>query len=430
MLIQNEILELLKADVVPALGCTEPVCVAYCAANAASVLEDDITEIEVEVSPGIYKNGMSAGIPNCSHVGLDYASALGAILSNPQKGLQLLEDTTEDTLEKVQKLINSSAVSVSVDSSVSGVYAKCTLKSKNAVSQCIVKDAHTNVIYLKKDDEVIVNQNHQNAGRSFGSNYVERLKKMTIAEIRNVIDTVSADELLFLLDGVEMNGKLAAYSEDHKDIGIGLADAMREEKGGRILSDDLLGNMLTKVISAAESRLDGCSLPTMSSSGAGTKGLVVIIPVYETAVAVGASEENTVRAIALAHLVNRYINAYIGKLSPMCTCVMASSTAASAGITYLLGGSNDQIGFAVKNMVGTVTGMICDGGKVGCSLKVAAGTSAALMSAITAVHNATLRTSDGILADTPEQCIKNLAEVGNEGMKNTDKVILDIMTAE
>lgn len=165
----------------------------------------------------------------------------------------------------------------------------------------------------------------------------------------------------------------------------------------------------------------------MSSSGAGTKGLVVILPVHETAVTLGVSREKEVHALAFAHLVNRYINAHIGKLSPMCSCVMSSSTAASAAITYLLGGTDAQIGYAIRNMSGTVTGMLCDGGKVGCALKVATGSSAALLSAITAIHDAPLRVSDGICAETPEQCIRNIARIGKEGMRDTDQTILQIM---
>ena len=225
---------------------------------------------------------------------------------------------------------------------------------------------------------------------------------MTIAQIRQVADTASEEELHFLMDGVEMNERLAAYSEDKK-VGVGIADTLRSEKGSEVLKNDLLTRIMLKVSSAAESRLDGCPLPTMSSSGAGTKGLVVILPVSEAADALEVSMEKKVRALAIAHLVNRYINA------------------------YLLGGSDEQLGYAVRNMSGTVTGMICDGGKVGCAMKVATGSSAALLCALTAVHDAPLRVSDGICAETPEDCIRHMAQIGNQGMAQTDKEIIHIM---
>ena len=250
---------------------------------------------------------------------------------------------------------------------------------------------------------------------------------MQLSEIRALVDQISEEKLHFMLNGVKMNETLAAYSETHTS-GLGIANAFRTEIGSPLLAQDLMSSILLKVSSAAESRLDGCPFPTMSSSGAGTKGLVVILPVSETAKTINATAEKTVKALAFSHLINRYINAHIGKLSPMCSCVMASSTAAAAGITYLLGGTDEHIGWAIRNMSGTVTGMICDGGKVGCALKVSIGSSAALVSAITAMNNAALRVSDGICAETPEQCIRNMARIGIHGMDSTDMEIIKIMT--
>ena len=396
MLKKEEMIILLKNDVVPALGCTEPVCVALCAANAGKMTENKIRSIEVEVNAGIYKNGMSAGIPGCDYVGLPYAAALGAYLKNPEKGLELLEDITPEILEQMKELCGMAAVSVKIKEQDQGFYEKCKIKTEADMITSVIRGTHTNLVYLEKNGKIIYEKNQEN-GQASDNALIEALKQMTIAQIRQVADTASEEELHFLMDGVEMNERLAAYSEDKK-VGVGIADTLRSEKGS-----------------------------TMSSSGAGTKGLVVILPVSEAADALEVSMEKKVRALAIAHLVNRYINAYIGKLSPMCSCVMASSTAASVGIAYLLGGSDEQLGYAVRNMSGTVTGMICDGGKVGCAMKVATGSSAALLCALTAVHDAPLRVSDGICAETPEDCIRHMAQIGNQGMAQTDKEIIHIM---
>lgn len=424
---KHEMIEMLKKDVVPALGCTEPVCVAFCAANAGKWLDAPIESIEVEVNAGIYKNGMSAGIPNCSEVGLERAAALGALLRNPEKKLELLEDVDVKLLEKMSNLIRAGSVCVRVAEQEKSLYVKCTVFDGEHTVSCIIRDAHTKITEIRKNGEIIWQPETGN-GQTADDHLVECLKEMKIEQLRMLAEEATEEELLFLLDGVEMNEALAAYSETVK-TGVGIADAIREEEGAEdgILSGDLLTRIMRKVSSAAESRLDGCPLPTMSSSGAGTKGLVVILPVHETAVTLGVSREKEVHALAFAHLVNRYINAHIGKLSPMCSCVMSSSTAASAAITYLLGGTDAQIGYAIRNMSGTVTGMLCDGGKVGCALKVATGSSAALLSAITAIHDAPLRVSDGICAETPEQCIRNMARIGKEGMRDTDQTILQIM---
>ena len=422
---KNQWINLLKQDVVPALGCTEPVCVALCAAHAAQNFAGAVKTVSVTTNAGIYKNGMSAGIPGCTQVGLPWAAAIGTNLKNPQKQLRLLEDLSAGILERASGLVEAGQISVAMDPAISGLYVACTLRGETESVTAVIRDSHTNLVYLERNGEVLLDTKSA-ARNSTGDDSVEQLKNMTVSRIRAMVDTASEDELAFLMDGAEMNEALAAYSESHS-AGVGIADALRSKIGSGLFADDLLNRILLKTSSAAESRLDGCPLPTMSSSGAGTKGLVVILPVSETAKALHASREKALRALAFAHLLNRYINAWIGKLSPMCSCVMASSTAASAAMAYLLGGTDEQIGHAIRNMCGTVTGMICDGGKVGCALKVATGSAAAFLCALTATQHAALRVSDGICAEAPEQCIRNMARIGIRGMAQTDAEILAIM---
>ena len=234
---------------------------------------------------------------------------------------------------------------------------------------------------------------------------------MNISDIVDLVNELDVDDIEFLCDGVKMNLKLADYAKNHN----------------LPLSSSFSSNLISILTSAIEARLSGCPLSTMSSSGAGTKGIALILPIHIVARDQHISKEKELKALALGHLLNRYINSYIGKLSPMCTCVMASSTACSAALVYMYGGSKDQIGYAIKNMTGTVTGMICDGGKVGCSLKVSTGTVAALMCAKTALNNAPLKDSDGIVANTPEKCIQNMAYLSKHGMKDVDTTIVEIM---
>lgn len=423
---KEQMLQLLRQDVVPALGCTEPVCVALCAAHAAKALGQSAVSIQVEVNSGIYKNAMSAGIPNCTQVGIPWAAAIGAFLQNPEKSLELLSDVTEDILSRAEALIRSQSVTVSMVPEEKALFVKCTIRSTDEEAVCEIRNAHTNVVFLRRGEDVLLEK--QSISAAGGEDpLVTALKQLTIAQIRQLVCSASEEELSFMTDGVDMNEALAAYSEYH-EVGVGIAKTLRSTIGGPLMANDLISRVLLNVSSAAESRLDGCPLPTMSSSGAGTKGLVVILPVSETARYISASRLQTVQALAFAHLVNRYINAYVGKLSPMCSCVMCSSTAAAAGIAFLLGGNDQQIGHAIRNMAGTVTGMICDGGKVGCAMKVSTGSFAAVISAIHAVNGTVLRTSDGICGETPEQCILNMAQVGNQGMLGTDRAILNIMT--
>ena len=405
MLNKLECIQLLKQDVIPALGCTEPVCVALCLAHASKVLDEEILSIDCEVNIGIFKNGMSAGIPNFEDVGLKYAATLGAFLKNPEKGLKLFEDIDDEIKNKVYRFKDTQ---IHVDSSQTGLYVKGTIHTQNQTSTCIIKDEHTNVVYVSKNDEVLLDYENTVSNQS---NLIQNLKEMSISDIVDLVDELDVDAIEFLNDGVKMNLELADYAKDHN----------------LPLSSSFSSNLILKLTSAIEARLSGCPLSTMSSSGAGTKGIALILPIHIVANEEHISKEKELKALALGHLLNRYINSYIGKLSPMCTCVMASSTACSAALVYMFGGNKEQIGYAIKNMTGTVTGMICDGGKVGCSLKVSTGTVAALICAKTALNNAPLKDSDGIVASTPEKCIQNMAYLSKHGMKDVDTTIVEIM---
>lgn len=405
MLTRKECIQLLKQDVTPALGCTEPVCVALCLANAAKVLDEKIVSIDVDVNIGIFKNGMSAGIPNFDHVGLKYAATLGAFLKNPEKGLKLFEDIDDSIKEKVYKF---KQVQVHVDSTQTNLYVKGTLHTQNQTSTCIIQDEHTNVVFLSKNDEILIDNKNTVSKQS---NLIQDLRKMSISDIVDLVNDLDSKDIEFLYDGVKMNLELADYAKKHN-----LA-----------LSSSFSSNLISTLTCAIKARLSGCPLNTMSSSGAGTKGIALILPIHIVAREQQISKEKELKALALGHLLNRYINSYIGKLSPMCTCVMASSTACSAALVYMFGGNKNQIGYAIKNMTGTITGMICDGGKVGCSLKVTTGTLSALLCAKTALNNAPLKNSDGIVASTPEKCIQNMAYLSKVGMKEVDRTIVEIM---
>ena len=423
MLSPAEIITFLKQDVTPALGCTEPVCIALAVAHAAAHVNGAITKVTVEVCPNLYKNGMSAGIPNYQCVGLEKAALLGAVLRNPQKNLQLLEDITPQVREQVETLLQAKAVDVTINNAEQGLYVKAVVTTVKSTATCIIRNAHTNVVYLEADGNVLIKKDATTLGSD--NTFVEKLLAMTFAQIRTAVEAVPVAELSFLQAGVAMNEALAAYAE--KDLGCGLAKATAKNMQTEILGSTLMAKIQHSVMAAAENRLDGCPYPTMSSSGAGTKGLVVSLPISEAAKFLHSSDAQLWRALAFAHLLNRYINAKVGKLAPICSCAAASSTAATAGLTYLLGGNDQQIAYAVRNITGTITGMICDGGKVGCALKVATSSTAALLCALTAMENASLRPSDGICAATAEECLDNVARIANPGMLATDKEVLAIM---
>ena len=422
---KDEMIKFLKREVVPALGCTEPVCVALCCAYASSVLKGNIESVSVEVNSGIYKNGMSVAIPNCKYVGLHWAAALGAYLKNPEKSLEVFSDVTDEIHGLAEAFVNAGKVKVSLDANAKKLYAKCIIHSEEGSAVCIIQNAHNNVVYLESNGEVLIHKQDMEENAAEDS-MITDLKAMKISEIRELVCSAAEEELEFLNDGILMNEFLAKYPEEHK-LGLGISDTIRKNRENGLLMNDLVQRIVYKVASATESRLSGCPYPTMSSSGSGAKGIVAILPVSEMAATLGSDRLKTYQALALTHLLNRYINAYVGKIAPMCTCVVGAATAASAGMTFLLGGNDEQIGHAIRNMTGTVTGMICDGGKLGCTLKTSTGAFTAVMSALYAVNGAALYVSDGVCAETPEDCIKNIARIGNNGMVQADKEILNIM---
>lgn len=413
----------LKNTVKPSLGCTEPVCVALCAAATAEIAEGEFKKLSMVVNPGLYKNGMSVAIPGYDEVGIAHAAALGALIGKTEKSLQVFEDITADLAQKAKKMLENGKVEIQVDYGQKSIYAYCRLETEKGVAQAWIQGAHTNITMTKWNDEI---RFQKEAGASaWADPFLEALMEMKVSEINAVVDQIPVEEMGFLLEGTLPNEEIAEYGEKNpSEVGIAVM------LGKEMVDNSLMEEMMKKVGSAIESRLDGCPYSVTSSAGAGSKGLALIIPLTTAARTENLSDEALARALAFGHLMNSYINAHIGKLSAMCTCAVAASTAMSAALVKLWGGDSEQIGQAVCNMTGTVTGMICDGGKTGCALKLAMATSGAYMSAKMAMNHSVLRATDGVCDDTPEKCVRNIARIANQGMEPADAEILKIMTGK
>jgi len=421
----RSIIELLKAEVVPTSGCTEPGAVALATAHASGYLSDPINQIIVHVNPNIFKNGVAVGIPGTDQTGLHIAAALGAIKRHPEKQLMVLENVTDEDLQAAKNLVKQNIVQIEVDSTISTLWIKAQVKAGDNLCEAIIRDRHTNVVNITLNGKnVFSKESLSESTTNFRA--VLSAENTKIDDIIKVVEEIPYTDMSFLLDGVEMNLHAANTGLDKKS-GLGIGAMFSEMVKNGVLSNDIVSNARILTAAATDARMAGENIQVMSSAGSGNHGITVTLPVYAAAKNLGSSEEQLIRAIALSHLITIYVKIHTGSLSALCGCAVAAATGAASAITWLMGGKEPNVAAAIKLVIANLTGMICDGGKVGCALKLATAASCAVESALLAQGNVVVPATNGILAETPEDTIANLGMVSNPGMLTTDKIILDLM---
>lgn len=421
----EHILQLLHQEVIPAIGCTEPIAVALCVARATELLGAEPDRITVHLSKNIYKNAMAVGIPNTGMTGLPIAIALGATVGKSEYKLEVLRDATPDAVAYARAYMERVPADIQVDADAPDVLYIRAEVSKNGISaHATIQGDHTRFV----DDTQRATTNVQSTTQREATN----AEPLTLHVVYDYATTTPLDSVQFLLDGAKMNVR-AAETSFTGSYGHGLGRLMHiTPDTPNAAIEALFGNTLfTKIISytcgACDARMSGAMVPVMSNSGSGNQGISCSVPVYLYAQENHCTGEQTLRALTLSNLTVIYIKQSLGRLSALCGCVVAA-TGSAVGITYLMGGNYTEITYAIKNMIANISGMICDGAKPGCALKVTSGISTAIMSAFLAIQHSYADSTEGIVEEDIDRTIRNLTRIGHDGMTQTDDLILDIMT--
>jgi L-cysteine desulfidase len=419
----QELLDLLHCEVVPAIGCTEPIAVALCVARAKEKLGAEPDKIKVLLSKNVYKNALAVGIPNTGMTGLPIAIALGATIGRSEYLLEVLRDATPQAVAYAKEYMQRVPADIQINYEAPSIlYIHAEVSCGDKTAQATIQDGHTNFV-----DEAV------NVGEAV--NKGEAVKTGDVLTLRRVYDfaqEVDVEDVTFLLEGAEMN-KQAAETSFANEYGHKLGRLLHSNTLKQTVQlQQLFGDTIfTKIVSytcgACDARMSGAMVPVMSNSGSGNQGISCSVPVYLYARENNCDRELTLRALALSNLTVIYIKQSLGRLSALCGCVVAA-TGSAAGITLLMGGNYEEITYAIKNMIANISGMICDGAKPGCALKVTSGVSTAIFSAYLAMQHSYADSTEGIVEDDIDRTICNLTRIGHDGMQVTDDLILDIMT--
>ena len=420
---RQQIIALIQREVVPAIGCTEPMAVSLCVARATELLGQRPEHIEALLSANILKNAMGVGIPGTGMVGLPIAIALGALVGRSEYGLEVLHDVTPDAVETGRQYMAADRITIGLKPGCPDkLYIEVNVTSADGHSAtAVIAHDHTNFVSLVHDGEVLLD----NLGQLVADEETGE-QELCLRTVYDFATTSPLEELQFINEARRLNEN-ASRESLKGNYGHSLGKTLSRPLGIGIMGNTIFSHILSATSSACDARMAGAMIPVMSNSGSGNQGIAATMPVVVFAEENHNTEEELTRALILSHLTAIYIKQSLGKLSALCGCVVAS-TGSSCGITYLMGGNYDQVAYSVKNMIANLAGMVCDGAKPSCALKVSSGVSTAVLSAMLAIQNRYVTNVEGLIEDDVDRCIHNLTRIGADGMNETDRMVLDIMT--
>lgn len=419
----KQIIALIKREVVPAIGCTEPAAVALCTAYATEALGSRPGRIDVQLSGNMLKNAMGVGIPGTGMTGLPIAVALGALIGKSEYQLEVLKDVCPEAVADAKSFLAEKRIAIGLTKdSDETLYIEVRCEAGEKRSRAIIARDHTRLVYLEGPCVQT-----QDLRAQLGKEQEETAENdLTLRRVFEFATTAPLADLEFINESRRLN-EAAAEEALKGNYGHELGKTLSRPLGKGIMGDSIFSHIISATSSACDARMAGAMIPVMSNSGSGNQGIAATLPVVVFARENHNTEEELTRALVLSHLTAIYIKQSLGRLSCLCGCVVAS-TGSSCGMTYLMGGGYDQVACSVKNMIANLAGMVCDGAKPSCALKVSSGVSTAVLSAMLAVQNHSVTSTEGLIEDDVDRCIRNLTRLGSVGMQETDKMVLDIMT--
>ena len=419
---RTQIIDLIKREVVPAIGCTEPIAVALCVAYATETLGCCPEKIDVYLSANVLKNAMGVGIPGTGMIGLPIAIALGALIGKTEYQLEVLKDCTPEEVARGKEMIEKNCIDIKLKENISEkLYIEVTCHAGGHQATATIAGLHTNVVYLAYDNDVRINK-----ATSSVQSTEEKQVELSMQRVWDFATTAPIEEIEFILESAKLN-KAAAEFSFKGNYGHCLGKTMQSPLKQSIMGKNTFTNVLSYTSAACDARMAGAMVPVMSNSGSGNQGIAATMPVVIYAEENRNTKEQLTRGLILSHLTTIYIKQTLGRLSALCGCVVAT-TGASCGITYLMGGDYTQITYAVKNMIANLTGMICDGAKPSCALKITGSVANCMLAAMLAMEGRFVTAMEGIIDEDVDKCIRNLTRIGAQGMNETDQLVLDIMT--
>lgn len=423
---ENTWISFLKSQVKPALGCTEPIAVALAVAWARRQIPGELERLDVAVSPSVYKNGFRVTIPGTTETGNQFAAALAWVAGNPDYSLEVLCDARETDYDAARAILDK--VTIRADHDKNGVYVEAAARTDKGDARAVIAQRHDRLEMLAV-----------NGRETFRAPAVETatgqdpdIGSKTLKDLREVVESLDPAELEFLLEGVDMNYGMAEASLV-KEAGLGVGRGIQKLLEAGQMENSLINEVRMISAAATDGRMGGLNLPVMSSAGSGNHGITAILPVYLVARSIGAGQEKLLRALALSHLVTSYVKVYTGRLSPVCGCGVAAGAGAAGAIAWLLSGKDAAIAQAIHHMIASLAGMLCDGAKAGCALKISTAAAEAVLAAFLAAQSTAEDAkgeTGGIVSEHVERSIRNLGKVSTDGLNHMDDTLLTILEEE